>query len=154
MIAKLLIDLKVQLKQTHFNARPVHSHVRLIFFYIRRWGGQQQDGSIAVLASHLDIHKRACSRSYSSCSESHLKIVWILIWFIRYKFIKLQDIDEDSKGFVNWLTAANSQGMKQNVVETLLCAESRTRIMITTSLLSLGVDMKGELITCYQSFIS
>ena len=53
-------------------------------------------------------------------------------------------MDENSKGYVNWLTAANSQDMKETVVESLVSAESQTRIIITTSLLSLGVDMKGR----------
>jgi len=52
-------------------------------------------------------------------------------------------MDEESKGYVNWLTAANSQNMRQNFVEELVTPDSHTRIIVTTSLLSLGVDMKG-----------
>ena len=55
----------------------------------------------------------------------------------------LQGLEPSLSTLVNWCTAANTQAMKDGVVDGLLRPDSNTRVIVTTSLLSMGVDMKG-----------
>lgn len=55
----------------------------------------------------------------------------------------LEDLKTPLRKHVDWCTAANTKAMKNDIVENLLIPSGSLRILVTTSLLSMGVDMKA-----------